>query len=91
MDYPLPEELERFVAEQVAAGRFASKDDAIVEAMWRLCDEERFEEMRRDELRALVQEGIDSLNRGERRPLDIEEIKRLGREELARRRRARGE
>jgi len=91
MDYHFPDELEQFFAAQVAAGRFESMDDAVLEAMWRLRDRVRFEEMKREELRALVQEGLNSLERGEGRPLDVEEIKRKGREELAKRQAARAQ
>lgn len=75
----LPDDLQKFVQDEIASGRFQSTDDVICEALRRLREHER----RLDELRAELQTGIDQLDRGEGIPFDAEDIKRRGRERLA--------
>ena len=75
----LPDDLRKFVQDEVASGRFPSAEDVIYEALRRLREHER----QLDELRAELQIGIDQLDRGESVPFDPEDIKRRGRERLA--------
>jgi len=70
---------EQFVQSLLEQGEFATRDDVIDAALerWRL---------QRDEfasLRAMVQLGIDELDRGEGAPLDIDDVIARGRERLA--------
>ena len=68
----LPDDLRKFVQDEVASGRFQSAEDVICEALRRLREHER----QLDELRAELQIGIDQLDRGEGIPFDAEDIKR---------------
>ena len=62
MAYPFPPELGRLVQEGLAAGRYASEDDLLLEAMLALRD--------RDEAVAGVQQGLADLEAGRVHPLD---------------------
>ena len=61
MNVSLTPELEKFVKDKVATGRYTSSSEVVREALRVLEErEERLEELRRE-----VQKGIDSLDRGE--------------------------
>ena len=57
MGHPFSPEVDRLVQQHMATGHYASEDELLVEALRTLADE-------RHEL-AAIQEGIDSLERGE--------------------------
>lgn len=76
----LPAELERFVADQVQQGKYASSEAAIVAAV----DRERRRAEQHAWLAFEIQKGLDSGPAGE---LDMEEIIRRGRVRLAARKR----
>jgi len=86
MTETLPADLQQFVREELAAGRYASPAEVIGEGLRLLRDRER----RLQELRAEIQVGIDELERGEgivirdERELAafFEDIKVRGRERL---------
>ena len=61
MTETLPADLQQFVQEELAAGRYASPAEVIGEGLRLLRDRER----RLQELRAEIQVGIDELERGE--------------------------
>jgi putative addiction module CopG family antidote len=63
MSLTLPPDLERFVRDQIAAGRFPTFD-GVVEAGLRLLRD------REDELRSLIATGIEQADRGETAPFD---------------------
>ena len=65
---PLPPDLALFVDQQLAAGKFESTD-ALVHASIRLLQKQQ----NLDELRALIQEGIDCEARGEYTDVTTEE------------------
>lgn len=69
-----------FVRQVVQAGEYASTSEAIREAVREWKERRDLLGYSVEELRVLVQEGIDS---GPAAPLDIEAIKREGRERLA--------
>ncbi len=68
-----------YVQQQVALGNFASEHAALEAAIAALRERHR----RIEELRAMLQPAIDELDRGEGTPWDPEEIRRRGRELLA--------
>lgn len=72
----LPDELERFVSDQVKQGTYASPEAAIVAAV----DRERRRAEQHAWLAAEIQKGLDSGQAGE---LDMEEIIRRGKTRLA--------
>jgi len=69
--YTLGEHYEKFVRDLVASGRYASASEVIRDGLRLLEDAEILRSVRTEELRKLIQEGIDS---GEAGPLDMEEI-----------------
>lgn len=78
--YTLGEHYEKFVRELVESGRYASASEVLRDGLRLLEDAEILRKVRTDELRQLVQEGIDS---GPSEPWDVEEIKAEGRRRLA--------
>ena len=76
MTLTLPPELQAYVDRQVQAGKFASADAAVAEAVQRMkAREEMIDGLRRE-----VQVGIDELDRGEGAEWDVEELKSMLRE-----------
>jgi len=61
MNVSLTPELEKFVKDKVATGRYTSASEVVREAL-RIFEER---DARQEELRKEVQKGIDSLDRGE--------------------------
>lgn len=55
------ENLQGFIAEQVKAGKFENEDDAVTDAVRRVS----LYAQKRDELREMLDEGIEQLDRGE--------------------------
>lgn len=71
MTISLNPDLDKFIAEQVRAGKFSSAEDAVAEAVRRMKErEEKLAWLRRE-----VQVGIDQIERGEAGPWDVEETK----------------
>lgn len=70
MVFTMPPDLDAFVHQVVATGTFSSEEDVIVAALRLLQERER----RLQELRDELLPSIEELNRGEGKPLDIEEI-----------------
>lgn len=67
----LTPDLQQFLDQQVAAGKFASSDAAVAEAVRQMKNrEEKLAWLRRE-----IQIGIDELERGEGTPWDVEELK----------------
>ena len=52
---------EAILAEQLASGRYANAEEIVGRALNAFCERER----KQSQLRALIQEGIDELERGE--------------------------
>jgi antitoxin ParD1/3/4 len=85
----LPLDLEQFISDEVSRGEFTTREDAIAEAVRQMHEKQQ----KLEELRAEIQLGIDSLDRGEgiiiRNEEEgrayLEDIKRRGRERLAKR------
>jgi len=64
-------EVQQLVEQEFALGTYQSPDDVLLEAVWLLRDRnERLRELKREILPAL-----ESLDRGEGRPLDMARIK----------------
>jgi antitoxin ParD1/3/4 len=79
MDISLPPDLEAFVHQQIEAGRYESEETVIIAALRLLQEHER----KLEGLRAELRPALESLDRGEGLPLDMEDIIRRGRERLA--------
>jgi antitoxin ParD1/3/4 len=83
MNVSLTPELEKLVNKKVQSGKYSSASEVVREGL-RLLQEQ--DEMRRIKLEALRREiarGVESLDRGDGKPLDIEAIKTAGRKKLA--------
>jgi putative addiction module CopG family antidote len=79
MLHGLPVDLEQFIEQELAAGKYASKEELIAEAVRLLCERER----RVKELRDEIFPALERLDRGEGEPLDAEDIKARGMRRLA--------
>jgi antitoxin ParD1/3/4 len=86
MNVHLGETFDKFVADLIATGLYQSQSEVIREGLRLLKEREDLKQLRMKELRHEIQKGIDSLERGEGTPLNIEEIKAEGRKKLAARR-----
>jgi antitoxin ParD1/3/4 len=75
----LPPDLDAFVHQQIEAGRYESVEMVIIAALRLLQEHER----KLEELRAELRPALESLDRGEGIPLDMEDIIRRGRARLA--------
>lgn len=71
MTIRLQAESEKFIAEQVRAGKFASEEEAISAAV----DQMREREEKLAWLRRELQIGVDQIERGDCAEWDVEEIK----------------
>jgi antitoxin ParD1/3/4 len=69
--YTLGEHYEKFVRELVASGRYNSASEVLRDGLRLLEDAEILRNVRTEELKKLIQEGLDS---GDAGPLDMEEI-----------------
>ena len=79
MPMSLPQDLQQFVQQELACGRYRSEEDVVCEALRLLRERER----RLQALREDVDAGLKQLDRGEGQPLDAESIKARGRQRLA--------
>ena len=58
-------EVEQIIQQKLTTGRFSSADQLLLEALHLLDEEERFIDLKKEELRQQISEGLDSLRRGE--------------------------
>lgn len=65
MNVSLTPELERFIADQVEAGRYRSESEVVRDALRLLLEKEAEREARLDALRKAVGVGLVELERGE--------------------------
>lgn len=83
MNVHLGETFDKFVTDLIASGLYQSQSEVIRDGLRLLKEREDLRQLRLEELRREVQKGIDSLDRGEGKPFDIEEVKALGRRRLS--------
>jgi len=76
MNISLTEKLERFIAEQVKAGRYQSASEVVREALRLLQGHEEVQRLKLKALRAAIEEGLGS---GTSQPLDMEALIREAR------------
>lgn len=69
--YTIGEHYETFVRELVESGRYNSASEVLRDGLRLLEDAEVLRRVRTEELKQLIQEGLDS---GDAGPLDMEEI-----------------
>ncbi|MCI0488369.1 MAG: type II toxin-antitoxin system ParD family antitoxin [Blastocatellia bacterium] len=85
MNVSLTPQLEEMVRQKVDSGMYNSASEVIREALRLLDEQDRLQAMKLEALRKDIQEGIESLERGEGEELDFEAIKAEGRKRLAQR------
>ena len=83
MNVSLTPELESLVQSKVEGGLYRSASEVVREALRLLGERDDLREARLAQLRQDLHAGIEQLDRGESAPLDVEQMKRLGRERLA--------
>lgn len=78
MNVSLTPELEKFIANKVSSGRYQTASEVVREGLRLLEERDRskssFMVSSIEELRAKLQEGIDSLDRGEYSKMSVEAI-----------------
>jgi putative addiction module CopG family antidote len=74
MQIDLPPELEAFVQEMVASGRYRHPNDVVYDALWFLKDQYELHRGKLVELKKMIAVGLEQIDRGEVAPLDIEAI-----------------
>lgn len=79
MNVSLTPKLKRFVQSRVKSGEYSTSSEVVREALRLL--QERQESI--DFLRRAVREGLDDVEHGRVRPLDLERIRAEGRRRLA--------
>ncbi|MGH3440570.1 MAG: type II toxin-antitoxin system ParD family antitoxin [Nitriliruptorales bacterium] len=70
MNVSLTSELEEMIHERVRSGRYTSASEVVREALRLLAYRDELRQLRLEEFRAKVAEGLDSLDRGEGRDGD---------------------
>ncbi len=75
MQMHLPKELEELVQELIDNGLYPTREEVIHSALWLLRDSYALYKVKRDELRDLLDVGIQQAERGQLAPLDMETIK----------------
>lgn len=80
LNVSLTPDLERFIQETLSSGRYQSASEVVRTALRLLQERELRRQARLDWLRQEIQQGLSS---GPATPLDIKEIKSIGRERLA--------
>ncbi len=79
MSTSLPHDLQHFVQQEVASGKYRSEEDVVCEGLRLLREREgRLQALRED-----IEPALEQLDRGEGGPLDAESIKTRGRKRLA--------
>lgn len=91
MNISLPPALEKFVQNKIGSGRYSTASEVVRDGLRMLQEQDQLHQMRLDDLRREVQIGIDEIERGEGITYDsiddfIEDVKKRGRERLAKRR-----
>jgi antitoxin ParD1/3/4 len=77
LNVSLTPHLEQFIHDTVSSGRYQSASEVVRTALRLMEDRERQRQPKLEWLRQEVQKGLDS---GPPTPLDMDEIKRFGRE-----------
>jgi antitoxin ParD1/3/4 len=82
MQISLPSNLQAFVKEKMASGRYKSADEVIAEALKVLKNVEHWLPSAEDDLRREIWLGLRDLDEGKVSKWDVEEMKRRLRERL---------
>lgn len=80
MNISLTSELETYLKDKVATGKYHSTSEVVREALRLLEEQDQLKAMRLASLRQEIQKGVDSLNKNGARPLDMEALKQEARQ-----------
>ena len=83
MNVSLTPQLENLLKEKVATGMYNSVSEVVREALRLLNERDSLNATKLEALKQGIAQGIDSLDKGEGRSLDIERLKAKGRQMLA--------
>jgi antitoxin ParD1/3/4 len=83
MDYRFPSDLQPYVDEMLASGAYGDVHALILDAVYRHRDLELARRRKYEELKKDIQIGIDQLDRGQSRELDMADVRKRVREHLA--------
>lgn len=75
MQIKLPDELEQFVREKMASGKYASIDEVVAEALTVLRNIERILPSAQDDLRREIDLGLQDIEEGRVDAWDVEDLK----------------
>jgi len=79
MNVSLTTELENYVKAKVATGMYNSVSEVVREALRVMEERDAMQAMKLEALRREIHQGLTSIEQGQSKPLDIEEIKSKGR------------
>jgi len=82
MNVSLTSELENYVKTKVATGMYNSVSEVMREALRLMEERDAMQAVRLEALRQNINKGLDSLEREDSKPLDMETIKAKGRARL---------
>lgn len=85
MPLNVAKETEQEIKAKVKSGAYHSADEVIRDALRLLGERDRLYALRLEELRGEVKKGLDQLDLGEGRPLDVEAMKKRLRAAVGRR------
>ena len=80
MTINLPPDLQQFIAERVANGRYATEDEVVRAALELLARREQDDQERFARLEVIAAKGLASLEAGRTNRRSAEDIKRMARE-----------
>ncbi len=83
MNISLTPQLEDLLKQKVATGMYNSVSEVVREALRLLSEKDNIQAMKLEALKKEISQGIESLDKAEDRPFDIESIKAKGRKKLA--------
>ena len=84
MKISLPPELEQFVQEKMASGRYSVPSEVIWEALWLLKAQDEHDQCRLEALRREIAIGLEQAAKGQTKRFDPEDLKRRIRERVTR-------
>lgn len=82
MNVSLTPQLEDYIKQKVAKGMYNSVSEVVREALRLLEERDAMQAMRLEALRTDIHQGLESLNKGNGKPLDAKTIKAKGRRRL---------
>ena len=83
MNVSLTPQLEEYIKQKVAKGMYNSVSEVVREALRLLEERDALQAMKLEALRKDIHQGLESLDNGQGKPLDMKTIKAKGQKRLA--------